>query len=604
MGKEKIKSISLAKLKIADSEEGKERRVTFVASSSNEDRDYESLDIGSFRLPKKGGGHLVVRDLPSEGSENVDIPFLTNHDLYAVEKTIGSVRKAMFVDGELIFEAGISSRDYAQDVFKLIEEGHLDNAFSIQFRDYEWNPEAKTISGGEIIEVSLVTRGSNKDAQVLEVKQVKGEEMATENIAKSADENAAVEATAEAPKVEDTPAVEPEQAQSEPTTEKESDTDDKENKEKGMTDLPDHKAKAADQVRMPGTMPKMPSQAATSYGDFDMAKDYLKSKGAVLEFAKLSKACGGDPASTEMAWKSMLKGKGITISDGSSFLPTEIEQVMFKAWHDAVGALATFRRTRARMTRFYAMTTSSRAMGHKKGNQKKDQDVVAIPRIANLHVIYKKLPIDWIDILNDESGELYVFRTRELTDRLMSEIVRGAIIGDGRSDDDAVFVKGEGLYSIAADINASGTPNTFASTVATKIANVSGDDTYAKIIKTMTAVRIEEGSGRRKVLVVKEGTMADMLLEKNENGGRLYPVGTNFREVFDVADIIEFPAADMEAVGLDVIVYATDSYTLGGPEATVRNWFDGNYNKDYMMVEQAVLGSLEGYHVAAGYASK
>lgn len=603
MSKEKIKSLSLSKLKIAEPEEGKERRVTFVASSSNEDRDYETLDIGSFRLPKKGGGYITVRDLPAEGSENVDIPFLTNHDLWSVEKTIGSVRRASFKEGELIFEAGISGRDYAQDVFKLIEEGHLDNAFSIQFRDYDWNPEAKTISNGEIIEVSLVTRGSNKEAQVLEVKQVKGEDMATDaTSAKTAETDAPADTTAstdtstasaQEPDTNNQP--EANQAPAETTDTKSVEKD----KEKSVSTELTHNERLGMQV-------KMPSQATTA----SVASDYLKSKAAVLEFAKTSKACGGDPVSTEIAWKSHLKGKGITISDGTSFLPTEIEQVMFKAWHDAVGALATFRRTRARMTKFYAMTTNSRALGHKKGEQKQDQDVVAIPRIANLHVIYKKLPIDWIDILNDDSGELYTFRTRELTDRLMAEIVRGAILGDGRTApaagqvDNRVFVDGEGLYPIAADINNSGTANSFASAVATLIANVSTDDTYAKIIKTLGKVRVEDGSGERRVLVVPEGTMEQMLLETNANGGRLYPVGTDFREVFRVADIIEFPAADMAAVNLDVIAYRTNGYTLGGPEATVRNWYDGNTNKDYMMVEQAVLGSLEGFHVAAGYASK
>lgn len=594
MSKEKIKSISLSKLKIAEDEESKERRVTFVASSSNEDRDYETLDIGSFRLPRKGGGYITVRDLPAEGSENVVIPFLTNHDLWSVEKTIGSVRRAMFKEGELIFEAGISKRDYAQDVFKLIEEGHLDNAFSIQFRDYDWNPETKTISGGEIIEVSLVTRGSNKEAQVLEVKQVKGESMTVEtDKAKTVDEEVKASESATDTK-EATPAEATENSGEALETKSV-----EENKEKSVSGELNHNEKLAAQV-------KMPSQTATA----SATNDYLKSKSAVLEFAKMSKAYGGDPASTEIAWKEHLKGKGITISDGSSFLPTEIEQVMFKAWHDAVGALSTFRRTRARMTRFYAMTTSSRALGHKKGQQKQDQDVVAIPRIANLHVIYKKLPIDWIDILNDESGELYTFRTRELTDRLMSEIVRGAILGDGRTAptnagdiDNRVFVDGEGLYPMAADIVASGTANTFANAVATLIANVSTDDTYAKIIKTLGKVRVEDGSGERRVLVVKEGTLEEMLLQTNDNGGRLYPVGTDFREVFRVADIIEFPAADMEAAGLDVIAYRTNAYTLGGPEATVRNWYEGNTNKDYMMVEQAVLGSLEGYHVAAGYAT-
>lgn len=597
MTTEKIKSISLSKLKIAEPEEGKERRVTFVASSSNEDRDYETLDIGSFRLPKKGGGYITVRDLPSEGSENVDIPFLTNHDLYAVEKTIGSVRRAMFVDGELIFEAGISKRDYAQDVFKLIEEGHLDNAFSIQFRDYDWNPDAKLLSNGEIIEVSLVTRGSNKEAQVLEVKQVKGEEMTTPTNEPAKDEAAkTVAPEAETKTVE---AEDKTEASAEPETKSVT-----EDKEKTMPDELNHNAKMASMVQKPGQVAKMPSQAATS-GDYE--NEYLKSKTAVLDYAKLAKKCNGDAVTTNEAWKEHLAAKGVTITGQDSFLPTRVEQVMFKAWHDAIGALRTFRRTSAKAFKFYAMTTESTALGHKKGEKKTDQDIVAIPRNGGLKVLYKKLPLDWIDIVNDESGELYVFRTRELTDRLLHAIVKNAILGDGLAapstgqPDYRAFDGVNGLYPMVGDLNNSSTTGSYASVVATVVANVSTDDNYAKIVKTLEEVRLEDGE--RAVLVLPKGYLAALRLAKNENGGYLYSMSTDFRELFGVAEIVEFSAAEMAAAGYDVIAYKDQGYTLGGPDMTVRNWFDGNVNQDVMLVEQPVTGSLEGYKTVAGYAA-
>lgn len=586
-----IKSIALSKAKVVEATDGSpERRVVFVASSNQEDRDYETVDIGTFRLPLKGGGSVVAKELPEGGLGNIDIPLLTDHAIEEVDKVIGSVRNAKFANNELVIEAGISNRPYAQDVFKLVEEGHLDNAFSIRFRDYDWNPDADSLSKGEIIEISLVVRGSNKEARVMEVKSTKGESMPHQIEA----EKTAEETAPNPPEASGTAA----EAKNE-NAEAETAETTNEDKEKSMSEL-NHT-----EVAKANFMPK-PSQAETSN---DVAKNYLSTKGAVLDFAKISKSCGGDPTGTKSIWLNHLKAKGVTISDGTSFMPTEIEQVMFKAWHDAIGALATFRRTRAKMTRFYAATTTSRALGHTKGQTKADQDVTFIPRTANLRVIFKKLPLDWIDIVNDDSGELYVFRTRELVDRLKSEIVRGAILGDGRSEptqgavDNRVFVDGEGLYSIAADINASGTANSYASAVATLIPNTSSDDVYAQIVKTLAKVSVPDGSDRRKVLVVPEGTMANLLLEKNENGGRLYPVGTDFREVFKVAEIVEFPATDMAAEKLNVIAYLTGAYTLGGPEATVRNWFDGNTNKDYMMVEQPVLGSLEGHKVAAGYAA-
>ncbi len=610
----KIKSLSLSKLKISEADETtKERRVTFVASTAKEDRDYEVVEIETFRLPLKGGGEIKVSDLPTGGSENVNIPFLTNHELWSVENTIGSVRNAKFENGQLIFECGISAREYAQDMFKLIEEGHLDNAFSIQFRDYDWNQETDHLSNGEIVEVSLVTRGSNKDAQVLEVKQMKGKAMDEENQAQAAEVPAETPAqtTEDAPATDDTKADEETQKETqtlETDTEETNKTTNDSNEEKEKTMDPNdlkHTELAAKQVKEPGTVAELPSQSAMSAKS---TKGYLDSKEAVLDYACTAKKCMGDPEATHSAWREHLNSKGVTVTGEDGFLPTRVEQVMFKAWHDAVGALKTFRRTSAKAFKFYAMTTESTALGHKKGQKKADQDIVAIPRNGGLKVIYKKLPIDWIDIVNDESGDLYVFRTRELTDRVLHAIVEGSILGDGLGEpsegaaDYRYFDGVNGLYPMVGDLDNAGTANSYASAVATVVPNSTEDDTRAKIVKTLSKVRVNDGE--RKVLVVAEGTIEDMLLEKNSVGGYMYSMDTDFAKVFNVSYIVEFPAEKMEKAGYDVIAYKDQAYTLGGPEATVRNWFDGDYNKDVMMVEQPVLGSLEGSKVVAGYASK
>lgn len=612
---DKSKSLQIKKLKIAtvETEGNSERRVSFVASTATEDRDYEVVQIETFRLPLKGGGEIVVSDLPVEGADNIDIPFLTNHDLYDVAKTIGSVRKATFVDGKLIFEVGISSRDYAQDMFKLIEEGHLDNAFSIQYRDYSHNADTNADVGGEIVEVSLVTRGSNKDAQVLAVKAMKskGDDMPEEEKPQEIVET--TEATVEETPIEDAPqkteaeatatAEAEKTAEVETTEETEVETDEKkeeikeENKEKAMSEL--------NQKEIAATQVKMPSQEATAVVD---ATDYLKSKSAIKDYARVSKSCGGDASMLNSAWENHLNSKGITVADGGSFLPTAVEQVMFKAWHDAVGALATFRRTRAKASRFYAMTTEDTALGHKNGDDKADQDVVAIARNAGLKVVYKKLPLPWLDIVNDDTGELYVFRERELYDRVLAQIVRGAIVGDGLaapsgSDPDyRVFDGTNGLYSIAGDITASTTTGSYSATVATQVANEASDNIYAKIVKTLGAVRADANTAK-KVLVLPEGAVTELRLLQNVNGGLMFPAGIDLASSLGVDQIIELSQADFTRIGMDVIAYRVDAYTLGGPDATVRNWFDGNKNLDYQLVEQPVYGSLEGYKAAAGYMS-
>lgn len=145
--------------------------VTAVVSSNAVDRDGEIVDNPSLRLPLKGGGTIPARALT--GSENLDVPFLINHSM-DVEDVIGSVQSAQLnAQGELEMTFSISSLEKAQSMFTLLEEGHLDNAFSITFFDCQY-VDGKMIDG-EILEVSLVWRGSNPDARLLSISKSFGE---------------------------------------------------------------------------------------------------------------------------------------------------------------------------------------------------------------------------------------------------------------------------------------------------------------------------------------------------------------------------------------------------------------------------------------------
>lgn len=595
---EKVKSLSLSKLKIAevDLDNGqKERRVTFVASTANEDRDYEHVQIDTFRLPLKGGGHITVSDLPSTGADNIDIPFLTNHDLWDVEKTIGSVRRAMFEDGKLIFEAGISSRSYAQDVFKLIEEGHLDNAFSIQYRDYQHDTATKTDVGGEVIEVSLVTRGSNMDAQVLEVKQMKGTNMNNNNPTapveptepkgevdapagdQNQDEGAAVESAPEANQ--------PTETNNEPQTEDE-------DKEKSMHDNPNNNATAAKQV-------KMPSQVSVSAKS---NSDYLKSKQADHDFAKTIVEHYGQSSQMVMkAWANKVKEKGIT---GDAILPASLEQIFFKAWEDHYEALGTFRRTTKLNGAVYAFNTADRALGHRKGDKKAEENVSDVRRDYKSKVMYKKLSIDLQDLLDDETGELLRFRSEELASRRGDELVRAIIFGDGRTaptgqnPDYRIFDGTRGPWNMVGDLNGSTTAGSFSAAVATQIANVAADSMWQKIVKVRGAIRGGEG---RKIIVVPEGTLTALEIATKDNGEPLFPLGTNMQTLFG-SYIFESPY--MEGSGYDVIGYREGSYLLAAGDTMVRTMFDLDYNTDVMLQEQAVAGTAYGHKVLAGYKSK
>ena len=79
------------------------------------------MDVASFRLPLKQGGEIRAGAIPTEGvNDLVDIPLILNHS-GDVRDTIGSVRGAFYENGELIFEAGISKREIAQEMLLLLE---------------------------------------------------------------------------------------------------------------------------------------------------------------------------------------------------------------------------------------------------------------------------------------------------------------------------------------------------------------------------------------------------------------------------------------------------------------------------------------------------
>lgn len=616
----KLKSLRLTKTKVANVEG--ERRVVFVASTNSEDRDYERVMIETFRLPKKGGGEILVSDIPEGGTDEADIPLLTDHDLFAVDKVIGSVRRAFFTNGELIFEAGISSREYAQDVFKLIEEGHLDNAFSISFRDFNYNPDNGEIRNGEIIEVSLVSRGSNKDARVLEVKGLKeGDEVeepttppveeekkedvvevkseATEPVESDATEEKTEESEAEAPAEAKEEAVEnDEEAKEETEAENVEENNESEEKSEGKENEMDAKSIAKTQVEAPAQAVK------------EVSNDYLKSKSAMADFAKIIANNRGNREAVKSAWKANLEAKGIT---GTYELPTELEATFFHTWNDVTNdVLNTFRRSNRRAGVAYAISGEGegiRAKGHRKGDEKADQELAIIQRDLKGIIAYKKLPIDYIDLLEDEDGEILRFRTVELSDRLRTEVYTAAVLGDGRTapasgnPDYRMFNGSRGLWSMVADIAGSATAGSFASKVASIVANVATDGTYEKIVKTLAAVKpVGTTTGNdRKVLVIDPADLTALALTKNEQGQFIFAPGVNFEEVFR-CKIVELEG--VKNSGYDVIAYANQGYTLLGTDDMVRTDFDIDYNRDVMLVERLVAGSLEGNKVAAGYAAE
>lgn len=598
-------------IKSVEGKEAEERTITFVASSAEQDRHYEKVDTASLRLPLKGGGEIIAGDIKADGVDNVDIPLMLNHS-FDVKDVIGSVRRAYFKDGELIFEAGISKREEAQEILQLIEEGHLDNAFSITMADFDYNQDSGEISNAEIIEVSVVFRGANKEARLLAVKSVEGIELvernedgsfkaivdgkevtlkadeATEAEVEEATEEQAEEEEKSEPEAEAENATEAEgesvAEEEEKSEESEAETTEETTKEESEMD----KEIAKEAIATPAVSVKATSE------------NYLASKDYMNVFKKAIIDTKGQSAeNTKAVLKNHLASKGIT---GDAILPTEIASIFFKTWEDKGSILSTFRNINAPAAALYAFGGEGegiRAKGHKKGDQKAVQTVTSTRRDLKQKLVYKRQDYDLQDILDDTTGELLRFRVEELGARVANEIALGAILGDGRTAPESgadyrVFDGTRGLWSMAADIAGN---TAYQNAVANAVTYSATDNIFDKIKKTLAQVRAINGG--RKVVVVAPGVLTDFEIAKTESGVYLIAPGTSASTLFPNTVIFEMD--EMVGADYDVIAYADQGYALFSTNEMVRTAFDLDYNTDAMLVERSVAGSLYGNRVAAGY---
>lgn len=589
----KMKSVQIdGSLKTKDAEG--ERRIQFVASSNQLDRHGERVDVASLRLPLKSGGEIRVSQIGENGVEGIDIPLMLNHSA-DIRDVIGSVRKAFYVDDELVFEAGFSKREIAQEILTLVEEGHLSNAFSITMSDFDYDYDTQVISNAEVLEVSVVFRGANKEARLLAIKSLLGGEQMEEAEKVDVVETDKTEEAVEETIVEETEAeAEVVESSDEEAKVAEEQADEGEETAEAVAEPekveePAEELKEEKESEMDKEIAKEAIVAKASPVQTVKSSDYLKSKEALADFKNIvMKFHRGSNEQIMKAWQENIKSKAIA---GDAILPARIEQIFFKTWVDKAEILNTFRTLGVRAGAVYAMkaTAYGTAQAHTKGQNKVDQAIEAVRRDLKGLGIYKKLPIDLQDLFDDETGELLAFRVEELAGRVAHAIVVGAIVG-GYIDQN-----GRGLFPMAGDLDAStgSGADDFSSAVATVVAYDATDTDIAKAIKTCGAVK-----GSRRILIVPEGWMTT---------ARIALIGMNY----PVADIAEFVGADeihelpeMSGASYEMIAYARDSYVLAGERnATVRTDFDLTKNQDVMLVERYVAGSATGYKNVAGYAS-
>ena len=555
--------------------DGSQREISFLANDGRPMADGYTIDLDTLTVRNPDTDEQVRVAELQRGEVKNYVGLFADHR-WSVYDKIGEVRQ-LWTDAEgLHATAKIAQTDNGDNIMALAKDDMLDT-WSITVGYTEMPDDGNVIHNAELLEISAVWLGNDASTRLHSVNTRKETEMSeTNNI-----ETAALEKL--------TNAVEKLNEKLDAKTES--------NSRESVAVNAMAEAKKVNKVEQVEVL----SNSA-----------WLDSKEALKAYRNALVAHKNDHNMRAVTadFTAAAKANGVT---GDAILPTDIANVFFKAWQDAGGILETFQQLPVVAANVYAMKAdgeNGRAKGHKKGETKDAQELKLVRRQLSPKIIYKLLPLDMIDIVNDTTGELLLIRAQELASRVVDEQARGAIVGDGRTapgsnnPDRRVFDGANGLWSMKHDLDAS--DDEFAKTVATKIAasDVADLSQYEKVRKVLSKVKSRRVNGRDmgKVVVLPEGGIEAIYDSKNANSTPIITPGVRLDAIFDNVTFIE--ADWMTGSGYEMIAYANQGYVLAGQrDAVVRTDYDIYKNQDLMINERAVSGSLQGYHAAAGIAT-
>lgn len=326
-------------------------------------------------------------------------------------------------------------------------------------------------------------------------------------------------------------------------------------------------------------------------------KNYLKTMASVEDFAKILKANAGKTVEdVRGSWKDMLVKNGL--SDADYF---QLPEPIITSINDAVktsGIYSLLNKTGLDVWKTVwdstdANADTSRAGGHSKGDTKTQQTLAFDKRTIRPGVIYKYLVLDKETIREQRStGALVKFVLNELPTRIIREIERAVLIGDGRDSD--ADRKITSFISVKADVVAG---NSFASSYVP-----SSTETHVESVTRAKDMILAEGTV---VMIAKKGYATDAKFEKDSDNRFLFPLGTKATDIFDIDTIIE-PTWFTDSTDADYDAYLvvfSDYKTVGDNSVEAFTNFKLETNENEFLQEIYQGGGLDSLKSAVGIAS-
>ncbi len=413
-----------------------------------------------------------------------------------------------------------------------------------------------------------------------------------------------VKAAAEEPKTTDEPKAEtPTEVEKTETTEV---TDEVVEEDKSVKDketiMTEQEKVAVAQVIEPKNQAE-PTNAAPK-ANFE---NYIKSTQAVEDFANVLAAHPGDAneesvARVRAAWKDIAIKNGLAPDSADYFvlpapLVTKIEDAV-----KASGIYNALNHTGLDVARVDwddtdAEADTSRAGGHKKGVDKEEQILDFDNRVIRAQYIYKYLTLNKEDVRQQRStGALITFVMNELPTRVVREIERAVVIGDGRSPSSNRKIREDasqgGFTPILTD--ALSPSNTFA----VIYTPAPGETKSVSLVKATDEIEVEGDV----YLIAKKGYLTDIRLEFIANGtSPIPPSRATTSEALGLEGVFE-PKwfNDTTSPDVDAVLVVLSSYKTVG-DASIESFtnFVLKENKHEYLSEIYKGGALAGAGVSA-----
>ena len=240
----------------------------------------------------------------------------------------------------------------------------------------------------------------------------------------------------------------------------------------------------------------------------------------------------------------------------------------------------------------------ARARGYIKGNQKMTEVFPVMQRVTTPQTVYKLQKLDRDDILDITDFDVVAWLRAEMRVMLDEELARAILIGDGRLVTSPDKIKEEHIRPIWTD-------DPFYSYKQQLSANATLNDLADAFIRSRLNY---EGSGRPVTFMSPE-TVTELMLQRDNDGKRMYKTEQELADALRVSKIIEVPLfygqqrTDDKGKkwNLNAIIVNLSDYNVGadkGGEITNFDDFDIDYNQEKYLIETRMSGALTAYHGA------